>query len=59
LKPEMFHVQKLEVSSSIGRELLMGELIMYWKWTENEGKSTCPKQRNIAQNLAFSTNTSL
>ncbi|KRY06018.1 hypothetical protein T01_11293 [Trichinella spiralis] len=27
--------------------------------TEIEGKSTCPKQRNIAQNLAILTNTSL
>ncbi|KRX16175.1 hypothetical protein T07_1785 [Trichinella nelsoni] len=53
--PEMFHVQKLEVSSSVGRELLMGEFPMYSKWTENEGKSTCPERRNIAQDLAVST----
>ncbi|KRY25068.1 hypothetical protein T01_2571 [Trichinella spiralis] len=34
-------------------------LSIYSKWTENEEKSTCPKQRNIAQDLAFSANTSL
>ncbi|XP_003374409.1 transcriptional enhancer factor TEF-4 [Trichinella spiralis] len=32
---------------------------IYSKWTENEGNSTCPKQQNIAQHSAFSTNTPL
>ncbi|KRX69045.1 hypothetical protein T06_13862 [Trichinella sp. T6] len=25
---------------------------IYSKWTENEGKSSCPKQRNIEQECA-------
>ncbi|KRZ15165.1 hypothetical protein T11_9007 [Trichinella zimbabwensis] len=29
------------------------------KWTENEGKLGCPKQRNIAPEFTISTKTSL